>query len=140
VPTFEYAPAPQSRDVDVKPSHGLFIGGEFTDPVEGQTLETLNPATEEVLSKVAVAGMADVDRAVRAARAAFGRVWEPMPGRERARYLFRIARILQERSRWRLRTSSTTPDGPTSSSTPASAPVPGPWVSRARSSRGTSRC
>jgi len=99
VPTFEYAPAPQSRDVDVKPSHGLFIGGEFTDPVEGQTLETLNPATEEVLSKVAVAGMADVDRAVRAARAAFGRVWEPMPGRERARYLFRIARILQERSR-----------------------------------------
>ncbi|HVN12604.1 MAG TPA: aldehyde dehydrogenase family protein [Kineosporiaceae bacterium] len=99
MPTFEYAPAPQSRDVDVKPSHGLFIGGEFTDPVEGQTLETLNPATEEVLSKVAVAGMADVDRAVRAARAAFGRVWEPMPGRERARYLFRIARILQERSR-----------------------------------------
>ncbi len=99
MPTFEYAPAPQSRDVDVRASYGLFIDGEFTDPVEGETLETLNPATEEVLSKVAVAGVADVDRAVRAARAAFDRVWGPMPGAERAKYLFRIARILQERSR-----------------------------------------
>ncbi|MGZ4602448.1 MAG: aldehyde dehydrogenase family protein [Kineosporiaceae bacterium] len=99
MPTFEYAPAPQSRDVDVRASYGLFIDGEFTDPVEGETLETLNPATEEVLSKVALAGVADVDRAVRAARAAFDRVWGPMPGAERAKYLFRIARILQERSR-----------------------------------------
>src|SRR5918911_2519535 len=99
VPAFEYAPAPQSRDVDVKAAYGLFIDGEFTEPVEGETLETLNPATEEVLSKVAVAGAADVDRAVRAARAAFERVWGPMPGSERAKYLFRIARILQERSR-----------------------------------------
>jgi aldehyde dehydrogenase (NAD+) len=99
VPTFEYAPAPQSRDVDIKPSYGLFIDGEFVDPADGETLETLNPATEEVLSKVAVAGAADVDRAVRAARAAFDRVWGPMPGGERAKYLFRIARMLQERSR-----------------------------------------
>jgi aldehyde dehydrogenase (NAD+) len=99
VPTFEYAPAPQSRDADVKPAYGLFIDGEFTDPVEGETLETLNPATEEVLSKVAVAGAADVDRAVRAARTAFERIWGPMPGSERAKYLFRIARILQERAR-----------------------------------------
>jgi aldehyde dehydrogenase (NAD+) len=99
VPTFEYAPAPQSRDDDIKPSYGLFIDGEFVDPAEGETLETLNPATEEVLSKVAVAGAADVDRAVRAARAAFDGVWGPMPGSERAKYLFRIARILQERSR-----------------------------------------
>jgi len=99
VPAFEYAPAPQSRDADVKASYGLFIGGEFVDPAEGGSLETLNPATEEVLSKVALATAPDVDRAVAAARGAFERVWEPMPGAERAKYLFRIARILQERSR-----------------------------------------
>ncbi len=99
MPAFEYAPAPQSRDADVKGSYGLFVGGEFVDPAEGGSLETLNPATEEVLSKVALATAPDVDRAVAAARAAFDRVWGPMPGAERAKYLFRIARILQERSR-----------------------------------------
>jgi aldehyde dehydrogenase (NAD+) len=99
VSAFEYAPAPQSRDADVKGSYGLFIDGEFVDPVAGGSLETLNPATEEVLSKVALATAPDVDRAVAAARAAFERVWGPMPGAERAKYLFRIARILQERSR-----------------------------------------
>jgi len=99
VPAFEYAPAPQSRDADVKGSYGLFVGGEFVDPAEGGSLETVNPATEEVLSKVALATAPDVDRAVTAARDAFDRVWGPMPGAERAKYLFRIARILQERSR-----------------------------------------
>jgi aldehyde dehydrogenase (NAD+) len=99
VPTFEYAPAPQSRDADVKASYGLFVDGEFADPAEGGSLETLNPATEEVLSKVALATAPDVDRAVRAARRAFERTWGPMPGAERAKYLFRIARILQERAR-----------------------------------------
>jgi aldehyde dehydrogenase (NAD+) len=99
VPAFEYAPAPQSRDADVKGSYGLFLGGEFVDPAEGGSLETLNPATEEVLSKVALATAPDVDRAVTAARTAFERVWGPMPGAERAKYLFRIARILQERAR-----------------------------------------
>jgi aldehyde dehydrogenase (NAD+) len=99
VPAFEYAPAPQSRDADVKGSYGLFVGGEFVDPAEGGSLETVNPATEEVLSKVALATAPDVDRAVAAARSAFDRVWGPMPGAERAKYLFRIARILQERSR-----------------------------------------
>src|SRR5215212_10006299 len=99
MPEFEYAPAPQSRDADVKASYGLFLGGEFVDPVEGGSFETLNPATEEVLSKVALATQADVDLAVRAARTAFERVWGPMPGSERAKYLFRIARIIQERGR-----------------------------------------
>jgi aldehyde dehydrogenase (NAD+) len=98
-PTFEYAPAPQSRDADVRASYGLFVDGEFVDPVEGGSFETINPATEEVLSKVALATEADVDRAVRAARVAFERVWGPMPGSERSKYLFRIARILQERAR-----------------------------------------
>src|SRR5918911_1225194 len=84
MPEFEYAPAPQSRDADVKASYGLFVDGEFVDPVEGGSFETLNPATEEVLSKVALATEADVDRAVRAARDAFERVWGPMPGSELA--------------------------------------------------------
>ncbi|GGQ05553.1 aldehyde dehydrogenase [Streptosporangium pseudovulgare] len=95
---FEYAPAPESRDVvDIKPSYGLFIGGEFTDGT-GTPFKTVNPASEEVLSEVASASADDVDRAVRAAREAFG-TWSAMPGSERAKYLFRIARIIQERSR-----------------------------------------
>src|SRR4051795_11197968 len=99
MPEFEYAPAPQSRDADVRASYGLFVDGEFVDALEGGSFETLNPATEEVLSKLALATQADVDRAVHAARTAFTRVWGPMPGGERAKYLFRIARILQERAR-----------------------------------------
>ncbi|HYY12134.1 MAG TPA: aldehyde dehydrogenase family protein [Kineosporiaceae bacterium] len=97
---FEYAPAPESRAVvDLKPSYGVFVDGEFADPAEGGSLDTVNPATEEVLSKVALATQPDVDRAVAAARRAFEQVWGPMPGAERAKYLFRIARILQERAR-----------------------------------------
>jgi aldehyde dehydrogenase (NAD+) len=100
MPMFEYAPAPESRAiVDLRPSYGLFIAGQFTDPADGGSLKTVNPATEEVLAEVAVAGAADVDRAVAAARTAFERTWSRMPGSERAKYLFRIARILQERSR-----------------------------------------
>jgi aldehyde dehydrogenase (NAD+) len=95
---FEYAPAPESRDVvDIQPSYGLFIDGEFTDGA-GAAFKTINPATEETLAEVAAASEEDVDRAVRAARKAFG-AWSAMPGSERAKYLFRIARIIQERSR-----------------------------------------
>ncbi|MGC4761648.1 aldehyde dehydrogenase family protein [Micromonospora sp. DT46] len=97
---FEYAPAPESRSVvDLKASYGLFVDGEFVDPTDGGTFKTVNPASEEVLAEVAEAGAQDVDRAVRAARQAYEKVWGPMPGRDRAKYLFRIARILQERSR-----------------------------------------
>ncbi|MGC5018570.1 aldehyde dehydrogenase family protein [Micromonospora sp. DT47] len=97
---FEYAPAPESRSVvDLKPSYGLFVNGEFVDPIDGGTFKSINPASEEVLAEIAEAGAQDVDRAVRAAREAYERVWGPMPGRDRAKYLFRIARILQERSR-----------------------------------------
>ncbi|MBI4941155.1 MAG: aldehyde dehydrogenase family protein [Actinobacteria bacterium] len=100
MPTFEYAPAPESRAVvDLQPSYGLFIGGEFVDPVDGTSMKTVNPATEEVLSEVAVGGAADVDRAVKAARRAYERTWSRMPAAERGKYLFRIARILQERGR-----------------------------------------
>lgn len=95
---FEYAPAPESRAiVDIKPSYGLFIAGEFVDG-HGSAFKTVNPASEEVLAEIAEADDADVDRAVKAARRAF-RGWSRMPGSERAKYLFRIARIIQERSR-----------------------------------------
>lgn len=97
---FEYAPAPESRSVvDIKPAYGLFINGQFVDPADGGSFKSINPASEEVLAEIAEAGTQDVDRAVRAARAAYEKVWGPMPGRDRAKYLFRIARIIQERSR-----------------------------------------
>ncbi len=94
---FEYAPAPESTAiVNIKPSYGLFIGGEFVDGAS--SFKTVNPASEEVLAEVAEASIQDVDRAVTAARAAFAK-WSKLPGSERAKYLFRIARIIQERSR-----------------------------------------
>jgi acyl-CoA reductase-like NAD-dependent aldehyde dehydrogenase len=96
---FEYAPAPESRSiVDVAPSYGLFVDGEFVDG-SGEPMKTVNPATEEVLSEVATGTAEDVDRAVRAARRAFTRVWGPMRPADRGKYLFRIARLLQERAR-----------------------------------------
>ena len=97
---WEYAPAPESRDVvTIAPEYGLYVNGEFRPAATGATFATENPASEERLSLVAEAGPADVDAAVAAARAAYERVWGPMPGRERAKYLFRIARLLQERAR-----------------------------------------
>ncbi len=96
---FEYAPALESRSVvDLSSSYGLFIDGEF-EPGNGKTFKSVSPATEEVLAEVSEANDDDVDRAVRAARRAYERVWSPMPGAERAKYLYRIARIVQERSR-----------------------------------------
>jgi aldehyde dehydrogenase (NAD+) len=96
---FDYAPAPESRSVvDLKPSYGLFIDGEFTEG-SGGAFKSVNPATEEVLAEVAMADAADVDRAVAAARRAYDEVWSKMPGAERAKYIFRIARIIQERAR-----------------------------------------
>ncbi len=98
-PLWEYAPAPEARDiVTINSSYGLFIGGEWVDSVDGTTFKTVNPATEEVLAEVAQAGAADVDRAVAAARSGFDR-WRTLPAAERGKYLYRIARIIQERSR-----------------------------------------
>jgi aldehyde dehydrogenase (NAD+) len=98
--TFTYSPAPESRDiVRLASSYGLFVNGEFVPARSGEAFETLNPATEEPLASVAAAGADDVDAAVAAARAAFEGPWAKMPGRERAKYLYRIARVLQERSR-----------------------------------------
>src|SRR5215510_7147391 len=100
MPRFEYAPAPESRSiVDIRSSYGLFINGSFVDPADGGSRKTVNPATEEVLAEVAEAGESDVDRAVAAARRAYDRGWSTMPGKDRAKYLFRIARLIQERAR-----------------------------------------
>ena len=96
---FDYAPAPESRAVvEIKPSYDLFVGGEFV-PAGGGAFKSVNPATEEVLAEIGLASDADVDRAVAAARSAYERVWSRMPGAERGKYLFRIARIIQERAR-----------------------------------------
>jgi aldehyde dehydrogenase (NAD+) len=95
---FDYSPAPESRSVvTLRDSYGLFIGGEFVDG--SSAFKTISPATEEVLAEVTHASAEDVDRAVAAARQAYERTWSVMPGRERSKYLFRIARIIQERSR-----------------------------------------
>src|SRR5215469_13435000 len=83
---WQYAPAPESRDiVTIAPEYGLFIGGEFAPAAAGRTFATVNPATEESLARIAEAGQDDVDRAVAAARVAYEQVWGPMPGAERAK-------------------------------------------------------
>jgi aldehyde dehydrogenase (NAD+) len=94
-----YAPAPEARDsARLRESYGMYVDGEFT-PGNGEPLKTLNPATEELLAEVSTATAADVDTAVLAATRAYESTWGGMPGAERAKYLFRIARIIQERSR-----------------------------------------
>src|SRR6266508_3761753 len=98
--SFEYAPAPESRAiVDIKSSYGLFINGAFSEATDGKPFKSVSPSSEEVLAEISEAGPADVDRAVKAARKAYDKVWSTMPGRDRAKYLYRIARIIQERSR-----------------------------------------
>jgi aldehyde dehydrogenase (NAD+) len=96
--SFEYAPAPESRAiVSIKPKYGHFIGGKFV--AGNKHFPTINPATEEVLSQISLAGKSEVDAAVKAARKAYSSTWSKMSGKERGKYLFRIARIMQERSR-----------------------------------------
>jgi aldehyde dehydrogenase (NAD+) len=97
---WDYAPAPEARDiVTLQERYGVFIGGELVDPMSGEYFATLDPSTEEPLAEVSEAGKADVDLAVGAARDAFENGWSGLAPAERAKYLFRIARILQERSR-----------------------------------------
>jgi len=99
VNSFEYVPAPESPDIaTIAPAYGLYIGGKFVAPRSGKRFPTINPATEVVLSEVGEALGADVDAAVEAAATAY-RSWSRLPGSKRARYLFRIARLLQERAR-----------------------------------------
>jgi aldehyde dehydrogenase (NAD+) len=98
-PVWEYAEAPESSEiVKLEQRYGLFVGGELVDPKSGRWFETINPATEETLAEVAEAGPEDVDLAVRAARKSSTK-WRKLPGSERAKYLYRIARQIQERAR-----------------------------------------
>lgn len=95
-----YAPAPESKSVaKINPRYDLFINGKFEKPLSKKYFATINPATEEKLSEVADANAADVDKAVKAARNAYDKTWKKMPPKERAKYIFRIARIMQERAR-----------------------------------------
>lgn len=97
---WSYAPAPESKtSASIKPQYDLFINGEWTKPQSGKYFGTINPATEEKLSEVAAANAADVDKAVKAARNAYEKVWKKMPAKERAKYIFRISRMIQEKAR-----------------------------------------
>ena len=97
---WEYAPAPEARDiVKLEKRYGLFVGGKFVKPRSGEWFPSVSPSTEEKLAEVAQANEKDVDLAVKAARAAYTNGWSKLAPSERAKYLFRIARILQERSR-----------------------------------------
>ena len=94
-----YEAAPESMDhIHIKKRYELFINGEFTAPVEGKYFNTINPANHEVISEVAEASAADVDKAVIAAEKAFKK-WSSLPGKERGKFIFRIARLIQERAR-----------------------------------------
>ena len=95
---WEFDPAPETADPKLKPRYDLFIGGEFVAPKSGKYFDSINPANEKKLAEIALAGAADVDAAYAAAEKAFA-TWGALPGRERAKYLFRIARLLQDRAR-----------------------------------------
>ncbi|MHB8259626.1 MAG: aldehyde dehydrogenase family protein [Bacteroidia bacterium] len=95
-----YAPAPEdSKHIKLNKKYDLFIGGKFVKPTKGKYFDTFSPSTEEKLAEVAEADEKDVDLAVKAARNAYEKVWKKMPAKERAKYIFRIARMIQERSR-----------------------------------------
>ena len=155
-------PGPRERPAPIADSYGHFINGAFVDPVEGGRFETVNPATEEPLSSIANGSEADVARAVDAARDALP-AWSALPGKERAKYIFRIARRLQERARefavletrdgGKPIKESRDVDvplaaahffyhagGQTNSGTHSRGATRNPWACAGRSSRGTSRC
>jgi aldehyde dehydrogenase (NAD+) len=96
---WEYAPAPETAPVKIEPRYELFIDGKFVPPRSGRYFDSINPATEEKLCEIAHGDGQDVDLAVQAARRAFESVWSRMPGRERGKYLYRVARIVQEKAR-----------------------------------------
>ncbi|MGA2232978.1 MAG: aldehyde dehydrogenase family protein, partial [Tepidisphaeraceae bacterium] len=94
-----YAPAPETGKVSIAPCYDLFINGKFTPPAKGRYFATINPANEKKIAEVAEASAADVDKAVKSARTAYEKVWSKMPPAERGKYIYRIARIIQERAR-----------------------------------------
>jgi len=95
---WEYDPAPETADPRLKPKYDLFIGGKFVAPKSGKYFDSINPATEEPLAEIALANQADVDAAYQAAQKAFAS-WSKLPGAERGKYLYRIARLIQDHAR-----------------------------------------
>ena len=97
---WNFAPAPEANDyIKLKPKYSLFIGGKFVAPRSGKYFDSINPATEETLAEIAEGNARDIDLAVKSARRAYNNVWSKMPGRERGKFLYRIARLIQEKSR-----------------------------------------
>jgi aldehyde dehydrogenase (NAD+) len=97
---WKYAPAPEATDhIRLQKQYELFINGKFVKPNSGKYFDTINPATEEKISSIAEANDKDVDTAVKAARNAYDKTWSKMPPKERAKYIYRIARLIQERAR-----------------------------------------
>jgi aldehyde dehydrogenase (NAD+) len=97
---WKYAPAPEATDhIRLQKQYELFINGKFVKPNSGKYFDTINPATEEKISTIAEANDKDVDLAVKSARTAYDKTWSKMPAKERAKYIFRIARLIQERAR-----------------------------------------
>lgn len=98
--TWEYAPSPEGTGhIKLNKKYNLFIDGKWVAPSSKKYFETINPATEEVLAEIAYANEKDIDLAVKAARKAYTNVWSKMPASERAKYIYRIARLMQERAR-----------------------------------------
>ena len=96
---WEFDPAPETADPKLRARYDLFIHGEFVPPRSGRYFPTINPATEKKIADIALASPEDVDAACKSAKAAFEKVWGPMPGRERGKHIYRIARLLQDRAR-----------------------------------------
>ena len=93
---WKYAPAPEATDhIRLQKQYELFINGKFVKPNSGKYFDTINPATEEKISSIAEANYKDVDLAVKSARTAYDKTWSKMPAKERAKYIFRIARLIQ---------------------------------------------
>src|SRR3989442_59347 len=97
---WSYSPAPESADhIKLQSRYDLFINGKFTAPSSLNYFDTINPSTEKKTAEVADANAADVDKAVKAARSAYDKTWSKMPAAERGKYIYRIARMMQEKAR-----------------------------------------
>lgn len=97
---WQYSPAPESSDhIEIKEHYHHFIDGKFTAPEKGRMLQSINPATEEVLTEFAEGTAEDVDKAVKAARRAYEKSWKKYSAKERGRYIYRLARMIQERAK-----------------------------------------
>jgi aldehyde dehydrogenase (NAD+) len=154
-PAWELAPAPESvSHVQLKDSYGIFVDGEFVESSGGQ-FATINPATENTVAMIAESSAADVDRAVQAARVAFDERWKRMPARDRGKFVFRLARMIQEKSRELAVIESMDGGKPIRESRDVDVPLAAahffyharfpivrlvPWESSAKSSRGIFRC